>query len=128
MQDNGASVDMTPMLDIVFILLIFFIVTTSFVKEEGFIANYVKSTKADSKPAKNIMIHLDKNGILYFNNTPVDLERIPARVENFIANTPTDTIIFRPHEESEYQKVVSVLDQLQQFAQLRVVIGLNKAK
>ncbi len=125
-EDKEASVDMTPMLDIVFILLIFFIVTTSFVKEKGFLVGKDEASKQTSAPSENIMIHIDQNDIVYFNNKAVDVIRIPARVEYFTANHATENILLRPHAETNYQKVVEVLDQLQQFRRLQVTMGTYK--
>ncbi len=124
--NDEVGVDMTPMLDIVFILLIFFIVTTSFVKEKGFVVERSKSNKASAAPSGVIMIHIDANNLVYFNNKVVDLERLPARVEHYIANTQTETILFRPHVETNYQKVVEVLDQLTEFRRLKINMGVNK--
>jgi len=126
-RDEGeAHVDMTPMLDIIFIMLIFFIVTTSFVKENGFaVKKSVDNASANNK-SNNIGIHIDEHNIIYFNNTPVDIERLPARIEFFIANNPAKTIIFRPHEDTNYQKVVDVLDQIKPFKRLTISIGTYK--
>ncbi|GLX79881.1 biopolymer transporter ExbD [Thalassotalea insulae] len=124
--EKDAGVDMTPMLDIVFILLIFFIVTTSFVKESGFLVKKSESSKASKAKSDNIMIHIDENNIIYFNTKPVDIERLPARVEYFLANHPAKNIIFRPHENTNYQKVVEVLDELKQFDKLKITMGLYK--
>jgi len=124
--EKDAGVDMTPMLDIVFILLIFFIVTTSFVKERGFLVKKSESSKASGKKSNNIMIHIDENSIVYFNTKPVDLERLPARVEHFLANHPSKIIILRPHKNTNYQKVVEVLDQLNQFKKLTITMGIYR--
>ncbi len=125
-EGKDAHVDMTPMLDIVFILLIFFIVTTSFVKDSGFLVGKTTSQKSSNNSATNIMIHIDENNIIYFNNKAVDIERLPARVEFFIANNPTDTILLRPHEETRYQLVVDVLDQVKPFEKIKIAIGTYK--
>lgn len=124
LEENDAHVDMTPMLDIVFILLIFFIVTTSFVKENGFLVKKSTANKSQNNSSKNIAIHIDENNIIYFNNTPVDLQRIPARVEYFLAENPTSVILLRPHKNTNYQQVVSVLDKLKPFKRITVSIGL----
>lgn len=121
---NDAHVDMTPMLDIIFILLIFFIVTTSFVKDKGFLVEKVEESQAQASSVKNITIHIDENNTIYFNNKIVDIERIPARVESFISNHPTDKILFRPHKETNYQNVVDVLDQIKPFKRLKINIGI----
>ncbi|WP_346776920.1 biopolymer transporter ExbD [Thalassotalea sp. G2M2-11] len=124
--EKDAGVDMTPMLDIVFILLIFFIVTTSFVKENGFLVKKSESSKASAAKSENIMIHIDENNTIFFNTKPVDIERLPARIEFFLAEHQTRNIILRPHEETNYQKVVDVLDKLKQFNKLTITMGLYK--
>jgi biopolymer transport protein ExbD len=122
-NEEDAHVDMTPMLDIIFIMLIFFIVTTSFVKESGFLINKSEASKSTNNKSANIGIHIDENDIIYLNNKPVDIERLPARIEYFLANTPTDNILLRPHKDTSYQKVVSVLDQIGNFKHLKISIG-----
>ena len=123
-EEEEAAIDMTPMLDIVFIMLIFFIVTTSFVKEAGFLVEKGQAQKATLNQSDNIMIHIDENNFLYFNNKAVDILRLPARVEFFLANHATSTIIFRPHENTDYQRVVEVLDQLKQFKRIKITMGI----
>ena len=126
-EEQDADVDMTPMLDIVFILLIFFIVTTSFVKDEGFLVNKPKKQKQlpdNNKPS--IMIHTDGNNAVYFNNKRVDVLRIPARIEHFLAENQTSVAIVRPHEDTNYEVVVEVLDQVRSFPQLSISMGVNK--
>ncbi len=121
--DKNAQVDMTPMLDIVFILLIFFIVTTSFVKESGFLVEKKTSEKSSDNSSAVIMIHISENEIIYFNNRVIDIERIPAQIEYFIANNKTSTVLVRPHKETKYQLVVSILDQIKPFKDLKIAIG-----
>jgi biopolymer transport protein ExbD len=125
-NEEDAHVDMTPMLDIIFIMLIFFIVTTSFVKESGFLVRNSETSKSTNNKSANIGIHIDENNIIYLNNKVVDIERLPARIEYFLANTPTDKILLRPHQETSYQKVVNVLDQIRTFKHLKISIGTYK--
>jgi biopolymer transport protein ExbD len=125
-QEQEADVDMTPMLDIVFILLIFFIVTTSFIKEEGFVVNKPKASSSNQNNTQNIVIHVNENDTIFFNNSPVDLTRIPARVENFLATQSTENVVLSPHKKTNYNTVVKILDQLKPFSQLSISIGTYK--
>ena len=69
--DDDAQIDMTPMLDIVFIMLIFFIVTTSFVKEKGLEVNRPKDQKTETKPSKALSIQIDEFGKIRMNGRDV---------------------------------------------------------
>ncbi|MET1219080.1 MAG: biopolymer transporter ExbD, partial [Glaciecola sp.] len=74
--DDEAQIDMTPMLDIVFIMLIFFIVTTSFVKEKGLDANRPKDNNESNQPSKALSIQIDELGVIRMNGREVDVRRV----------------------------------------------------
>ena len=74
--DDEAQIDMTPMLDIVFIMLIFFIVTTSFVKEKGLEVNRPKENQNQvNQPSKALSIRIDELGKIVMNGREVDIRR-----------------------------------------------------
>jgi biopolymer transport protein ExbD len=122
-EENNIEPDMTPMLDIVFILLIFFIVTTSFVKEEGLLVNRPKMNKAssDNKPA--IVVKINETGAVTFNSKLVDIERLPARIESFIAKNNTNSAVVIPQYKTRHEDVVRVIDQIKTFEGLTISIG-----
>jgi len=122
-ENNEADVDMTPMLDIVFILLIFFIVTTSFVKELGLEVTKPKANKSQSNNDPSIVVKIDDNGIINFNGKRVDIERLPARIENFLAENQTSTAVIIPSFETRHENVVEVVDQVKSFSQLTIAFG-----
>lgn len=111
-EEDEATIDMTPMLDIVFIMLIFFIVTTSFVKEAGIDVNKPKAAQAQSKPSATIFIAVRANGEVWMDKRPVDIERISANIERLVAESPTDTVIVQADREAKHGVVVKVLDQI----------------
>ncbi len=111
-EEEEATIDMTPMLDIVFIMLIFFIVTTSFVKEAGIDVNKPKAAQAQSKPSATIFIAVRANGEVWMDKRPVDIERISANIERLVAESPTDTVIVQADREAKHGVVVKVLDQI----------------
>lgn len=123
METSNAGVDMTPMLDIVFILLIFFIVTTSFVKEEGLLVNLPTMNKSQNQSPAAIILKISDSGIVTFNGKIVDIERIPARIENYIAKHNSTAAIVIPNNSARYQSVVNVMDKVKQFTQLTISIG-----
>jgi len=120
---NDADVDMTPMLDIVFILLIFFIVTTSFVREESLLVNKPKNGKNTPNNDPTMLVRVDENGRITFNGKDVDIERLEARIENFLAKNQTNSVILIPAYDAKYDKVVAVIDKVKLFDNLTVSIG-----
>lgn len=118
-----SEVDMTPMLDIVFIMLIFFIVTTSFVKEEGILVNRPEASKSPKSNDPIILVKINETGLITFNGKLVDIERLPARIENFLAKSQTQSAVVIPSYETSHEDVVKVLDQIRSFTQLTISIG-----
>jgi biopolymer transport protein ExbD len=122
-EDKNLEPDMTPMLDIVFILLIFFIVTTSFVKEEGLVVNRPKMNKSSSSDSPTMLVQISETGIVLFNGKQVDVERLPARIENFIAKNNSTSAVVIPKYNTRHEDVVRVIDQIKTFEQITVSIG-----
>lgn len=122
-ETSAAEADMTPMLDIVFILLIFFIVTTSFVKEEGIVVNRPKMNKSQNQSAPAMLIKISDTGLVTFNGKPVDIERVPARIENFIATNDSSSVIVIPSYDTRHEDVVTILDSVKAFEGLTISIG-----
>ncbi|WP_115718035.1 ExbD/TolR family protein [Gallaecimonas mangrovi] len=111
-QEEEASIDMTPMLDIVFIMLIFFIVTTSFVKESGIDVNRPTAATATKKKSANIFIGIKANGDIYMEKRQVDVERVRANVEKMLADTPEASVVIQADKDAKNGVVVSVMDQV----------------
>lgn len=122
-NNTNADVDMTPMLDIVFILLIFFIVTTSFVKESGIEITKPKANTTSNIDKPSMVIKITDEGLIHFNNAIVDIERVPSRIESFLANNDTNTVLLLPSKAVTYQTVVAVMDQIKSIPELTIAIG-----
>ena len=112
--EDEAQVDMTPMLDIVFIMLIFFIVTTSFVKERGLEVNRPQDNQNQNQPSKSLSIAIDQNGIIQMGGREVDIRRVVANTQTFLAENPTNTAAIQAHEETEHGIVVEVMNQVKE--------------
>jgi|GEM_PF-157608 len=111
--DEDAAVDMTPMLDIVFIMLIFFIVTTTFSSEKGL--EPTRPPESDSPPppnSKSLSIRIDESGQILMNGRIVDIRRVVANAQTYLANNDTDSAAIQASENTEHGVVVSVMDQV----------------
>ncbi|TQV88956.1 ExbD/TolR family protein [Aliikangiella coralliicola] len=112
--EDETEVDMTPMLDIVFIMLIFFIVTTSFVKEDGIVLNRPAANPPDNpEPQKNrpIVIAISDSSEITIGGRLVDVNAVRANVETARAKAPNALVIVQAHESAKTGVVVSSVDQ-----------------
>ncbi len=112
--DDEAKVDMTPMLDIVFIMLIFFIVTTSFVKEAGIEVKTLEKNTKTTASSKSVTISIESNGMILMNGRYVDLERVVANIQSFLAENNTTNALVRAQAETPHGLVVEVIDKTKQ--------------
>ncbi|MBU3021972.1 biopolymer transporter ExbD [Aestuariibacter sp. A3R04] len=111
--DDEAQIDMTPMLDIVFIMLIFFIVTTSFVKEKGLDVNRPEDNKSNNnQPSRSLSIRIDANGIISMGGREVDIRRVVANAQTFLAENNTDSAAIQADQDTEHGIVVEVMNQV----------------
>ena len=122
-----AGVDMTPMLDIVFIMLIFFIVTTSFVKESGLdVQRPLATTQNNTPTSPPIAIRIDEIGNIIINSRLVDVERVAATIEFMLAENPTDKVVLMASDDTSHQQVVGVMDQVKEISGLSLSIVSNR--
>jgi len=126
-SDDDAAIDMTPMLDIVFIMLIFFIVTTTFSNEKGLSANRPKENQPPStEPSKALSIRIDATGQILMGGRIVDIRRVVANTQTFLAENNTDTAAIQAHENTEHGIVVDVMDQVRQAGIVNVSVLVKK--
>ncbi len=125
-DQEEAAIDMTPMLDIVFIMLIFFIVTTSFVKEAGIDVNRPKAAQATQKKSANIFIAVRENGEIWMDKRMVDVERVAANIEKMLAEQPTDMVVVQADKEARHGLVVKVMDQIKAAGIDKISIAAEK--
>jgi len=113
-EDEDTAIDMTPMLDIVFIMLIFFIVTTSFVKEDT-IELARPSTNQDTTPPKNppplIVVSIDAQSNVFMDERSVDPEAIRANIETKLAEDPRSPVLVRIHDDALNELLITAVDQ-----------------
>jgi biopolymer transport protein ExbD len=111
-SSDEAEVDMTPMLDIVFIMLIFFIVTATFVNERG-----LDVTRPDSdEPPPNtktmtILVSIAESGIISIDGRDIDVRAVRANVERLIAENPDSSVVVQADPKSQSKLLVGVMDQ-----------------
>ncbi len=112
-EDDEADVDMTPMLDIVFIMLIFFIVTTSFTKEKGVELSRPANTppnKDDNNKIVPILFVIDQNDIITMRGREIDFRAVGANVEREKAKHPKSAVIINTHPEASTEMLIRVVD------------------
>lgn len=106
-----AEINMTPLIDMVFILLIFFIVTSTFVKETGVDVSRPSAKTAVKKELANILISITPNGEVWMDKRQVDRRAVRANVERMHAENPEGSVIILADKEAKTGLLIEVMDQ-----------------
>ncbi|MDG1438289.1 MAG: biopolymer transporter ExbD [Emcibacteraceae bacterium] len=113
-NQDEAAIDMTPMLDIVFIMLIFFIVTASFLKEAGIEVNRPDGASGEPQEKANIMIAVTADDEVWMEKRRIDVRAVRANVERLKAENPEGSIVIQADIESTTGIVAEIMDSLNQ--------------
>ncbi len=111
-ERDESTIDITPMLDIVFIMLIFFIVTTSFVKETGVEVNRSNAATAVRDERGNILIAITANDEIWIDKRRVDLKAVRANIERLRIEYPEGSVIIQADKLSKSGLLVETMDQI----------------
>ena len=109
-QSATRELNIAPLIDMVFILLIFFIVTTSFVKETGIDVTRPTASTAVSKETATILIAIDENNRVFMENREIDVRAVRANVERALAENPEGAIVVIADRRSSTGTAIRVMD------------------
>jgi biopolymer transport protein ExbD len=108
---SEVNINMGPLVDMVFLLLIFFVVTTSFVKETGIDVQRSTAATAEMKERGNIMLGISADGQVYIEGKRIDVRSVRALIERALAEDPESGVVIVADKESNTGTVVQAMDQ-----------------
>ena len=111
-ESEDTGIDLAPMLDFVLNLLIFFIITTSFVKEAGITVTKPQAFTAEHQDSGNILIAIRPNGDIWMDKRQVNLTEVRGVIERLHVERPDDTVVLIADRESETGVLTQVMDQV----------------
>jgi biopolymer transport protein ExbD len=124
-EEEESSVDITPMLDVVFIMLIFFIVTATFVKESGIDVDKPSAATAIVQEKASILVAIDANNEVWINRRQVDLRSVRSIIERLHAENPKGTVVIQADRESINDTLVQVMDASRRAGVYDIALATN---
>mgnify|MGYP001812414785 FL=1 len=110
-DEEENEINLTPMLDVVFIMLIFFIVTASFVREAGIDVNRPDAPMTESKPEDaNILVMINANDEIWIDRRLIDPRAVRANIERLHAENPEGSVVIQANNRSTNKILVEVMD------------------
>jgi biopolymer transport protein ExbD len=111
-ETEETGIDLAPMLDFTINLLIFFIITTSFIKETGVTVVKPEAVTAEHRESGNLLIAIRENGDIWMGGERVELRELRALIERLHIERPDDTVVIIADEESDAGVVAKVMDEV----------------
>ncbi|MCK6261670.1 biopolymer transporter ExbD [Vibrio sp. ZSDE26] len=126
-KQEDAQIDMTSMLDIVFIMLIFFIVTSSFVRESGVEVNRPQASNVVSQKDAGIFVAITSENDIFIDKRLVDAERVQATIEHLLLDKPDASLVIQADERAYNGTVVKVMDAAKGAGVVNIALAAEKS-
>ena len=124
--EEESEINITPMLDVVFIMLIFFIVTATFVKEAGIDVNRPDAAPAVKKENANILIAIGANNDIWIDRRMIDIRSVRPNIERLHAENPQGSVVIQADKESKTDTLIQVMDASRQAGVFNVSIAAQE--
>jgi len=124
-EEEENEINLTPMLDVVFIMLIFFIVTASFIKEAGIDVNRPDAPTAERQEDANILVAISANDEIWIDRRMVDPRAVRANIERLHAENPKGSVVIQADKRSTNETLVIVMDAARQAGVYNVSLAAN---
>lgn len=111
-EGDDNEIDLTPMLDVTFIMLIFFIVTTSFIQPSGITVNQPAAATAEARETSSIMVGINPQGQVWIDGRQVAMGEVRAVIERLHAESPDAAVIIQADRKAPSGVLVRVMDQV----------------
>ena len=121
--EEAEEPNITPMLDVVFILLIFFIVTANFIKDPGLEINSPDSETAEITENAAILIAIGPAGEIYMDGRRIDVRQVKANVIRLMAENPQGAVVMQADEKATAEKIIAVMDEVREAGVIDISIA-----
>jgi len=124
--DNPTDVDVSPLIDMVFILLIFFMVTTTFVKDMKLDINRPSASSASKSDSKVVRVYIDNTGEVYIDNQPVKVWAIQSKVRDMLKTATDKSVLIITDDSIPVNKLIDVVDECRMSGAKDVAVSTTK--
>jgi biopolymer transport protein ExbD len=124
-DEDENEINLTPMLDVVFIMLIFFIVTASFIKEAGIDVNRPDAPTSQRVEDANILIAISANDEIWIDRRLIDPRAVRANIERLHAENPKGSVVIQADKKSTNEMLVTVMDASRAAGVYNISIAAN---
>jgi biopolymer transport protein ExbD len=125
-QSKKIGINLTPLIDVLFILIIFFTVSSTFLEQPGIELKLPEAESSQSHTAQKVIIYVDNEENLFLNDKPVELENVAKAVEALISAQTDKSVVLHADEKVPHGVVIEVMDKLRKQGIYKIVISTTK--
>lgn len=125
--EEEQAIDLTPMLDVVFIMLIFFIVTASFVKETGADINRPESSSAETREDASILVAINAQGEIWIDQRRIDVRATRANIQRLRAEKPGGSLVIQADKRATADTIMQVMDAAKQAGVVNIALAAQES-
>lgn len=125
-EEDTQVIDLTPMLDVVFIMLIFFIVTATFIKEAGIDVNRPEATMWDEKQSASILIAVSSNNEIWIDRNQVDPRGVRQAIERLLAENPRGSVVIQADSSAMVELLVDITNAAREAGVENIAVSTDK--
>ena len=125
-EEEVGAIDLTPMLDVVFIMLIFFIVTASFIKEPGIEVNRPDATTVEPKANANILVAISSDNEIWINKSVVDARQVETQLQVLLSENPKSALVIQADNEANVKTMAEVTEAARKVGIADVSVSAEK--
>ena len=122
-RSEDSDINLTPMLDVVFIMLIFFIVTATFIKQPGTDVIRPEAKTRERKPTVSVLVAINAGGEIWIDKKRVDVAAVGAAIERLHTENPKGGLVIQADRQAKYEKLKAVLDAARSVGLTEVAIS-----
>jgi biopolymer transport protein ExbD len=125
-EEETGTIDLTPMLDVVFIMLIFFIVTATFIKEPGIEVTRPDALTAEQKPRANILVAINESNKVWIDKNEVDVRDVRRQIERLYAENPNSTMVIQADNKANIKTVTEVSQAAREVGLVDIAVSTER--
>jgi biopolymer transport protein ExbD len=120
------SISLTPLIDVLFILIIFFTVSSTFLEQPGIELKLPDAESSESYTAQKVIVYVDKDERIFLNDNPLILENLAESVKNMISAQVDKRVILRADEKVPHGLIIKIMDSLRKKGIYKLIISTEK--
>lgn len=126
-SDEIPQINIVPMIDVIFAILTFFIMSSLFLtRSEGLPVNLPRAQTAQSQQQSKMAVTIDEKGNIFLNRQPITVQELPAKVKAAMANSPEALVVVNADERVPHGQVITVMDQLRTVQGVKLGIATRR--